>query len=217
MKKILIIVPTRNRNVNCHEFAQEFFKNSQISDIMFGLDDDNQQHYDRIAGVLYEVGPRLRLNGTLNFLARKYASQYEYIGFMGDDNRIRTPWWDMIMYEKMKNIPQCVAYGDDLIQRENLPTAVIMDSSIIQTLGFMSPPALTHLYLDNFWKDLGQELGTLTYFPDVIIEHMHFSKNKSKKDELYIETNSRETKIKDRTAYKEYIKTQFKQDLAKLK
>ena len=31
MKKMLIIVPTRNRNIKTKEFALEFFKNSIIS------------------------------------------------------------------------------------------------------------------------------------------------------------------------------------------
>jgi len=217
MKKILIIVPTRNRNVKCQEFAQEFFNNSQISDLMFGLDDDDQHHYDRIAGALYEVGPRLRMNGTLNKVAGRYANQYEYIGFMGDDHRARTPGWDTIMYEKIRNIPLCVAYGDDLLQRERLPTAVIMDAQIIQRLGFMSPPVLQHLYLDVFWKELGSRLGTLTYFPNVIIEHMHCANHKSADDAIYQEVNSKQMQTQDKKAYRQYRETQLKQDLEKLK
>lgn len=217
LKKILVIVPTRNRNQKSKEFAECFFANSKISDLLFGLDEDDETHYERISGALYEINPRLRLNGTLNLLAVKYANQYEYIAFMGDDHRIRTQGWDEILYEKIKSIPNAVAYGNDLIQKEKLPTAVIMDSNIITKLGFMSPPVLTHLYLDNFWKDVGSNLGTLTYFDDIIIEHMHYFRGKSEIDEIYAEVNSSKMKNQDKTAYENYKNTQFTLDMEKLK
>ncbi len=216
MKKILIIVPTRNRNIKTHEFATEFFKNSTISDLIYGLDDDDQQNYDRLDNVIYEINPRLRLNGTLNLIANKYASKYEYIGFMGDDHRTRTYNWDSIMYEKMKTISNVVAYGNDLYQGEKLPTSVIMDSNIIRRLGYMSPPSFTHLYLDNFWKELGTRLKTLTYFPDIIIEHMHFVLGKADKDELYSEVNSKEMNKKDKLAFENYVLNDLENDLRKL-
>lgn len=217
MKKILVIVPTRDRNEKCKEFAAEFFANSTISDLLFGLDDDNHHTYDRISGALYDVNPRMRLNGTLNFLAKKYAEHYEYISFMGDDHRIRTKNWDSKIYEEIKNTEFSVAYGNDLIQKEKLPTAVIMDSKIIQRLGYMSPPSLTHLFLDNFWKDLGYNLGTLRYFGDVIIEHMHYSTGKADVDTLYEEVNSKEMTKKDRFAYTTYLESRFQNDLGKFR
>jgi hypothetical protein len=216
MKKILIIVPTRNRNIKSKEFAQDFFINSDISDLLFGLDDDDQQNYERISGVLYDINPRMRLNGTLNFLAKKYSTNYEYISFMGDDHRIRTKNWDSIIYDQIKDINFSIAYGNDLIQKEKLPTAVIMDSKIIQRLSYMSPPSLTHLFLDNFWKDLGIRLQTLKYFPKVIIEHMHYSNGKSDKDSMYEEVNSKEMFKKDRTAYEIYLKNNFENDVSKI-
>jgi hypothetical protein len=218
MKKNLVIVPTRCRNANHLEFAQEFFKNSQISDLMFGLDEDDQHHYQRVPGARYHCHPRSekRMNGTLNLLARKYVSQYEYVTMLGDDSRIRTPQWDTIMYEKIKNIPLCIAYGNDLLQGELLSTHVVMDSRIIRTLGSMTPPVLFHYYVDNFWLELGKELGTLTYFPDVILEHMHHATNKSKYDDLYHETGTGPAQ-NDKSAWIDYLKTQFPLDVAKLK
>jgi hypothetical protein len=135
---------------------------------------------------------------------------------MGDDHRIRTKNWDSIIYEQIKNINFSIAYGNDLIQMERLPTAVIMDSKIIQRLTYMSPPSLTHLFLDNFWKDLGDRLQTLRYFPEVIIEHMHYSTGKSDKDLMYEEVNSKEMTKKDRSAYKIYLENNFENDVRKI-
>ncbi len=216
MKKFLTIVPTRNRNVKSKELAEEFFKTSKNSDLLLGLDEDDQHTYDRIDGVLYEVNPRMRLNGTLNHLAKKYCTQYDYICFMGDDHRPRTEDWDMLLYESIKDKKYGIAYGNDLIKFHKLPTAVFLDSKIIQELGFMAPPVLTHLFLDDFWRDLGNKLNTLVYSPDVIIEHMHYIRGKSELDQIYEEVNSKEMKNKDKDAYEKYLLEDFENDVRKL-
>jgi hypothetical protein len=157
MNKVLLIVPTRGRPEKSVEFYEEFKKTSTITDLVFGLDDDDVE-YPRIDGVLYEVNPRAMMNGTLNLIANKYADQYEYIAFMGDDHRPRTPGWDTELVNSIKDVKHGIAYGNDLLQGKNLPTAVLLKSSIVRKLGFMAPPRQKHLYLDNFWKDMGIEL-----------------------------------------------------------
>ena len=81
----------------------------------------------------------------------------------------------------------------------------------------MSPPKQQHLYLDNFWKDLGEALGTLRYLDKVVLEHMHFVVGKSEKDNLYEQINSEEMYHLDKTAYNEYLNNQFQDDLRKLR
>jgi hypothetical protein len=215
MNKVLLIVPTRGRPEKSIEFYEEFKKNSTITDLVFGLDDDDVE-YPRIDGALYEVNPRAMMNGTLNLIAQKYADQYEYIAFMGDDHRIRTYAWDAKLVNSIKDIKHGIAYGNDLLQGKNLPTAVLLKSSIIKTLGFMAPPAMKHLYLDNFWKDMGNELGSLIYRNDVVIEHMHPVAGKADNDSGYEEVNSSEIYNHDRNAFVNYWNTQKEFDLEKL-
>jgi hypothetical protein len=81
----------------------------------------------------------------------------------------------------------------------------------------MAPPKQKHLYLDNFWKDLGLALGTLRYSGSVIVEHMHYSNNKNEQDEGYVEVNSSEMNDNDKKAFEDYKKDQFILDVEKLK
>ena len=55
-----------------------------------------------IEGVFYEVNPRLRMNGTLNLVATRYASNYKTIHFLGDDHMVRTKGWDELDLEQAK-------------------------------------------------------------------------------------------------------------------
>ena len=218
MNPILVIVPTRNRNTQHKEFAETFLKNSVASDLMFVLDQDNEKNYDRLPGVRYEIyNTQSRgIGEPLNHTAVAYADQYRYIGFMGDDHRTRTSRWDKLMLDEINNKQLSVAYGNDLLQGEKLPTAILLSSKIIQKLGYMAPPVLKHLWLDQFWLDLGRKLDTLTYFPAIIIEHLHHSVGKSSTDQTYIDATNRLIRRHDRDAYKKYYQEQFEKDIKKL-
>lgn len=213
--KVLLIVPTRGRPEKAQEFYDAFKDNSPITDLVFGLDDDDVE-YPRIDGVMYEVNPRAMMNGTLNLIANKYADQYDYIAFMGDDHRIRTSEWDVRLVQAIANLPYGIAYGDDLLQGENLPTAVLLSSKIVKTLGFMAPPAQKHLYLDNFWRDMGKAIDSLRYVPEVVIEHMHYLNGKAEEDAGYQEVNSSAIAQHDYAEYQKYLLISFKSDKEKL-
>jgi hypothetical protein len=213
---VLLIVPSRERPEKSVEFFNCFTQTSRVTDLIFGLDDDDVE-YPRLPGVIYEKSPRSSSTGTLNAIATKYASQYKYLAVMGDDNRIRTADWDIKLIAAIAGQPFGVAYGNDLLQGQNLPTAVLMDADIVATLGFIAPPKLKHLYADNFWKELGLALNTLKYLDDVIIEHMHFSANKSEMDASYARTNSGETGAHDRREFDAYMAEHFQNDVNKLR
>jgi hypothetical protein len=213
-KDVLTIVPTRGRPEASVEFHKEFLERSMISNLMFAIDEDDADNYPRIDGVLYEVNPRMGMNGTLNYVANKYADEYKYIAFMGDDHRIRTFGWDIMMAKAIGSLG--IAYGNDLIQGSALPTAVMMSSKIIKAIGYMAPPAQKHMYLDNFWLDLGTRLNAIHYLDDVVIEHQHFSVTGEKMDETYQETNDAAVYNADKIAYDNYLSTQMDIDIDKI-
>jgi hypothetical protein len=194
-KHILIIVPSRSgggtRQNNIDRLHQSWqATTSGQSDLMIALDDDDDHNYPRIEGVLYEVNPRMRMCPTLNHVAVKYANQYDAITFMGDDHKFVTPGWEeafLGFIDSHGGIGIC--YGNDLLQGPNLPTAVTLSSNIVSTLGYMVPPALIHMYADNFWRDMGRRLNILQYFPNIIIEHVHYSIGKTGHDQQYAEVD----------------------------
>jgi len=215
MSRLLMIVPSRKRANSCLEVLAEFNKNSVDADILFGLDDDDKSEYAPEVLEHAEINPRLRMGGTLNLLATKYANKYEYLGFMGDDHRPRTQGWDVKLCQAIGNKPG-VAYGNDLLQGANLPTAVVLSSEIVQRIGYMVPPTLIHMYMDNFWRDFGDKLGNLQYLPDVILEHLHYLAGKAVNDLQYQEVNASHVYENDRIAYALYQSGQFDKDIHKV-
>jgi hypothetical protein len=217
MNTNLVIIPSRSRPESIERAVKALKENSILSDICVAIDDDQADLYPRLDGVIYEVNPRLRMNGTLNLVANKYADKYETIFFMGDDHLPSTHQWDHFLSGAIASKGYGLAYGNDLFQGKNLATAVMMSTNIIRSFGFMAPPKLVHLFMDNFWMLLGMDLDAIWYFDDVIIEHLHFLAGKSQVDAGYIENNSNDVGIADRQELARYIESTYQADLARFK
>ena len=210
-KRLLLIVPSRKRPKACDELLSAFEETAEDADILFGLDDDDKSEYSSRVLERASINPRLRMGGTLNLLANQNADKYEFLSFMGDDHRPRTKGWDRVLCEAIGERPG-VSYGDDLLQGANLPTAVTMSAEIVRRIGYMVPPVLVHMYMDNFWRDFGSKIGNLQYRADVVIEHMHYLAGKAVNDLQYQEVNASHVYEKDRLAYEDYQKTQMETD-----
>jgi len=193
--EILIIVPSRSgdsvRYPNVDRFIENWKLNSEgFSDLCIALDDDDDSKYPRRDGVIYEVNPRIRMIPTLNQIAMKYRHDYKYIAFFGDDHIIQSKWESQFINFFESNNGVGIAYGNDLLQGERLPTAVCLTSNIVDALGYMVPNNLLHMYADNFWLDLGRELNIIKYFDSVIFEHVHPDNGKAERDTQYVDAAS---------------------------
>jgi len=214
MNEMIILVPTRGRPCNAVELLAEHEKLSTHSDILFVIDANDPEHdayefevgADKCMTIENETrGMAYPINKAASAIAKK--DEYKYFAFLGDDHRPRIAGWDGILIQAMQKRPS-MAYGNDLLQGERLPTMIAMTSDIVKALGGMVPPNMKHLYLDNFWKKLGQDLNALTYIDAVVVEHMHPMAGKAEWDEGYKEVNATEIYSFDALAYKNYIESE---------
>ena len=215
MNEMAVIVPTRGRPANIEDLIFSMKETNTAADLWMVVDNDDPEldHYRELqndSGVyLYIVeregkGMAKPLNKcAIHLLATN--PQYRYFAFLGDDHRPRTDQWDSFFRTSLDRLGTGLVYGNDLIQGENLPTAVAMTGDIVRELGGMVPPGLAHLYLDNFWLQLGKDLGAISYLGHVIIEHLHPIAGKAEWDEGYKEVNADEIYTADSKAFYEYI------------
>lgn len=228
---MLVIVPSRGRPRNIKRLIDAWVETDAQATLLVAVDDDDPElrAYQWVMQMApndeqfqLHVGPRLRLAGTLNELSvervnRAGALSNDIIGFMGDDHLPRTFKWDLEIGVTFAHYGLGVVYGNDLIQGPNLPTAVFMSAAIISSLGYMVPPGLTHMYLDNTWKTWGEGMGRLCYMPNVIIEHLHPIAGKAEWDDRYVEVNAGHQYAADEAAYKNYLASRVAYDIDKLK
>jgi hypothetical protein len=156
---ILIIVPSRGRPHSVAPLLKAWRKAGTEAELLLALDEDDpalQAYLDAVAELpdvrgsqigqlMVQIGPRRRLVGTLNEVATLFAPDYAAVGFMGDDHRPRTPGWDQ-RFATCLSGGAGIVYGNDMLVGERFPTAVVMTSDIIQTLGWaVSPTCPTSL------------------------------------------------------------------------
>lgn len=216
MADLVVIVPSRGRPHTVAEMAEAFKQTCTAdTDLVFALDNSDECRADYV-GALREL-PGLSfwqhtannhsMVEALNRAAMCVAAgglKPSVIAFMGDDHRPRTKGWDRAYLDALAARPGIV-YGNDLIQGAKLPTQCAMSTSVVRALGHMAPPVLTHLYVDNYWRDLGNAAGCLTYLPDVVVEHVHPVAGKAPVDEGYRRVNSPQMYQQDAQAYQAYM------------
>lgn len=229
----LIICPSRNRPENVKRLLDACVETEVSSDICIAIESDLHDVYREYVNIYSEYFPilqrqgsklilsthpvRRRIGPTLNNLAPYYAKRYGYdvIGFIGDDHLPRTLHWDKELSNLVNHKESFVAWGNDLLQGINLPTFVFMSSKLITPVDQFCPPGQDHLYLDNYWRELGHELG-FSYSDEVVVEHLHPDIGKADSDEGYAEVN--ELYGPDGEKWREYLDSgKFKEDVEKIR
>lgn len=217
-KDLVVLVPTRGRPQNAARLSEGWKKTDTLNaDLVFvtdGLDPELEAYRtlveEGVIGSLVTFGPDLEgdprpgMVRPLNRAASIYLEAYHYVGFMGDDHIPRTTGWEDRVIEALDSGEPRVVYGDDLFQGRNLATAAFMHMRMVKAMGWMAPPALAHLYVDNFWMELGGILGGLVHLDDVIIEHLHPAAGKAGMDERYRVVNAPSIDTADRAAWQQF-------------
>jgi hypothetical protein len=206
-----MICPSRSRPQSAYEVIDTWEKTqSGFSDLIFYIDDDDvtAENYPKPGhpNIAIVKGPRKGITGSTNQAVVDFPD-YGYYGFIGDDHRFRTVGWDKIFIDTIKEKGKGwgIAYGDDLYMREQLPTEAVISANIIKAMGFMVYPEFKHLYIDNFWKEMGIAIGRLFYIPEIVIEHMHYTMGKSIVDDLYKEVNDPKMYTVDRNTFHDFV------------
>jgi hypothetical protein len=224
-----VIVPSRGRPHSVTELAAAFVNTTRDQDTRLRIavdydDPDLGQYQDAAATV---ADPRVAvtsvLGGHMSIALNEAAvaavadPTVDAVGFMGDDHRPRTPNWDTAYRAALEEMGVGIVYGDDGLQSEALPTQCAMSANIVRTLGWMCPPVLRHLWIDNFWLDLGRGAECLRYLPGVVVEHMHPYNGKGEMDAGYERVNSLDMINADRTAYERYVSECLARDVERVR
>jgi len=217
-------VPTRGRPAKASELSDAFHETAVSKEAWLVLvideDDPDYDAYRKIKNadeVLVVPPGRPGMGDALNEAAREICARRstKIIGFWGDDHTPRTMGWDAAVVSAF-NRGSRIIYGNDLLQGENLPTAVFMDAQIVRQLGYMSPPGLQHLWIDNAWLEWGRQIDAIEYLPKMIIEHVHPLAEKAKWDDGYERVNAPSLFDADKIEFERYLKNDLRSDVKKM-
>jgi hypothetical protein len=211
---ILALCPSRGRPKAAAQTLASFKKTVRdpASRIVFVVDSDDPtlseypKRHTIVVRPLGSMGAALRAAQTPEVLGDATS-----VGMIGDDNRFNTPGWDVILDEWLtENVG--MAYGDDGLQHERLPTAWWVSRKLVDAFP-LAPPMLSHLYMDNWWLSLAQGAHCVRYFPGIDIEHLHPLAGKAQTDAIY-ERSSKFAR-EDRRAFERWQRQDRRRDVEK--
>jgi glycosyltransferase involved in cell wall biosynthesis len=225
MPDLVVVVPSRGRPKAVAELAEQCAKTCTADTVLLVVvdsDDPTLPEYQAPAGtqVFFTWAPANSGHvGAINHGAAQALEQFApfAIAKLDDDHRPRTSGWDALLLDILHDAGGGIAYGNDLLQGQRLPTAPVITADITKALGWMGPPQLRHLYVDDFWRDLGEQADCLHYLPSVIVEHMHPLAGKAPMDAGYRRANATEQYTADSAAYEAYKRNDLARDVAKVK
>lgn len=209
---LLFVVDGDDPHLRAYETIVAAMQYRRLAAWEFPFDTPAHPEVNLYVSAKYGNGMVAALNAAAQHLVYQSDAVPYAIGFMGDDHRPRTIGWDRSYLDALIGMGTGIVYGNDLLQRQNIPTQVAMTSDIIRQLGFMCPTVLKHMYADNFWLELGHGAGCIQYLPDTIVEHMHPVAGKADWDENYIRVDGFTNQ--DKIAWEEYRAHHLSVDIA---
>lgn len=207
-----ILLPTRGRPDNLDRFitAVEGTADDWVLYLRLDYDDPQAPAYDRVIGTGWPNvrtfhGERTGFAASLNELAAHAERDgVSHVGMFGDDVVPETEGWDTALVEALGS-DLGVAYGDDGLRdkhQPDLPTHYVTQTEVYRRLGYLAPPNIRHLFLDNVARDIGRYLQNFVFVP-VKIQHLHpWAEGEHLNDATYAE-GGRNPNIRklDRMAY----------------
>lgn len=215
----LVITPTRERRQNAERLVNAIGDTASAGvNLVLAVDDDDDSYNGLDLPCWAEIvrGPRADVAGWTNRVAVDRAGDWDLLVSMGDDHEPQTPGWDVRFAAALHGRPG-VVYGNDLYQGERWPTAAGISGRIVAALGYMAPPGPEHLYIDCFWRRLGEDLGCLEYLDDVIIRHWHPHAGTAAWDASYMRSNSITQYSRDEAAYSAFLVNRWPAELRALR
>jgi hypothetical protein len=225
MPDLVIVVPSRGRPKAVAELAEQCAKTCTAGTVLLVVvdsDDPTLPEYRAPVGttVFFAWAPPASGHvGAINYGAARALEDFRpfAVAKLDDDHRPRTKGFDSKMLAALREMGTGIVYGNDLLQGERLPTAPALTADIVAALGYMGPPTLRHLAIDNFWLELGQGADCIRYLPSVVIEHMHPVAGKSPWTEGHLRVNDPEMYRRDLAEFGRYRREDLPADVAKVR
>ncbi|MBM4298677.1 MAG: hypothetical protein FJ143_13145, partial [Deltaproteobacteria bacterium] len=201
---ISLLLPTRGRP----ELLRRLFNSVAVTtaaidrlELVLYIDEDDAPTQDLSHDglpIVRLIKPAQQTMGRMNQACYE-ASRGRFVMLMNDDVVFRTPGWDRHLVASFQQFGDEIAlvYGNDLYQRQALPTMPVLSRVCCELLDGICPRSYRRTYIDLHIYDLFKKLAKLgpqriVYHDDVIFEHMHHETGKAALDATYVKNSEGE-------------------------
>jgi hypothetical protein len=215
--QILMLCPTRGHSELRERLIETFFASRAVhSTILFLVDDDCPVSLIQLDNkIRYQTIPSHSERGCVWPLNHAtIPKDCATLALLGDDIEFRDKdWEEKILTARQKSK---VVFADRNPTATGYGNHCFWDARITRALGFVAPPALRHLYVDDFYQEIGRQLHSLFYV-DAGLEHIHPARGLREWDKLTHQLNQPALFYRDLLAFSRYCSLELKDDLRKIR
>lgn len=137
---------------------------------------DNQADYENLLmpdNWIFRTGPEESMGDKVRAVWDLFVfSKWPYLCLLNDDHVPITKEWDKKLISLLdgKNFVTC---NDAWFGHERACGATIWSRDLLLAVGYVFPPTLQHLFIDNVWEDLGNATECWKYEDSVVVRHNH--------------------------------------------
>lgn len=187
------ILPTRSRPESCKRFIQAWNDTKSSTPVYVRLDNNDPKLSELIklewpSTFKIETGEREGVAKATNDFFLNHSNEPWY-GFLADDFLPKTEEWDIKLVEAAGS--RFISYPNDMAYRQDLPTMPCVGGDLVRAMGFFGFPKAYHYYVDTVYQYIGTHLNNIKRLDNVVVEHLHYSYNKSAMDIVYQESNEK--------------------------
>jgi len=217
----IVMLGSRGRPALATKCLESLKATSHISNFLLIIDEDEKDLYPAIEGVTTVVMPSSYgttwCAKTNFFVEKKLYDGYSTFTWIDDDCVVETDGWDLLLALPLKVKGYGVSWGNDGIQEGRVPTKGMATTNLLDVLGFFSIPGTIHLFVDDFWKRIAEELRSAHYAPHVLMTHNHWFNDKAEVDKTYEISRSKATWDHDQDLFKTYLTGDFHEAMERMK
>lgn len=199
---ISILLPTRKRPKQLERLVNSLRETSSIlPEVVVYIDDDDQETICKAneLNLKLVIGSRADCftdTWSLSDMWNKcyYHSTGDIVVTCGDDVVFLTPNWDVIVEACFAEYPDrivmvhgSVLFEGNVWSNNNHP---ILHRRSVEAVGYFSPPYPPFTGNDFWWRDVFTYLNRVRHLP-FIMDHLHYTVDKSEFDETYKESMKR--------------------------
>lgn len=144
-----------------------------------------------------------------------FYSDAKWVGILNDDHVPRTARWDARLIEQLtgRNFMSC---NDRWCAPTKAAGATVWSGDLIRAVGYLFPPNLRHLYIDDLWELIGRKAGCWNIDMSVIVEHRHVLKG-AESDSTHELVYNQELWEKDRLIFQKWLNEEAAATLERVK
>lgn len=207
---LCVICPTRNRYDRLTDMIKSYSEtvDDKINTtLVIAVDSDDKTDYKKLAfenNIVLISSNQPNITTYINKIYNAYKGLDNFFYVINDDFLFRTYGWNALMVDKCRE--NYICYPNDGNNSKSFPTSFMISSKILDIVGWLQMPKLTHLCGDSVWNYIINKCNIGYYCKDVLIEHMHYLYRKSEIDDIYEKTNSKDMYVKDNESFRKWIR-----------